>query len=235
MSDLIQGDCMIEMKKIPNNYVNLTLTDIPYGEVTKNGEERAKYSGQLRKIDKEKADEINFNIEKFLIELLRITSGSIIVFCGQEQFSEIFTFFKNKSKEGSTRQLVWKKTNPSPMNGKLIYLSATENAVWFKKRKTTFNPNCKGNVFEFPSGRSKLHPTEKNHELLKELILDNSNTGDIVFDPCMGSGSHLFVAIKEGRRVLGIELDKEYFKIAKERLSQNTLIKQTEGLNSSQD
>lgn len=218
MSDLIFGDCMETMSKIPNNFADLTLTDIPYSGVTKNGEERAKYSGQLRKIDKENADIITFEINKFLEELYRITKGTIIVFCGQNQLSEIFNFFKNKSKDGSTRQLIWKKTNPSPMNGQHMYLSACENAVWFKKRKTTFNANCKSNVFEFSNGRSKLHPTEKNHELLKELILDNSNYGDLVFDPCMGSGSHLLVARNEGRRVLGIEINEEYFKIAEERI-----------------
>lgn len=68
------------------------------------------------------------------------------------------------------------------------------------------------------NGRSKLHPTEKNHELLKELILDNTNEGDIVFDPCMGSGAHGKVAIENGRRFIGIEIDEGYFKIAKERI-----------------
>ena len=219
MSDLIFGDCMKTMEKIPDLFVNLTLTDIPYSGVSKNGEERAKYSGQLRKIDKEKADELNFDIKEFLDHLYRITKGTIIIFCGQNQLSQIFNFFQDK-KDGSTRQLIWKKTNPSPMNGQHIYLSAVENAVWFKKRKTTFNANCKSNVFEFSNGRSKLHPTEKNHELLRELVLDNSNYGDLVFDPCMGSGSHLLVSRDEGRRILGIELDEKYFKIAKERISQ---------------
>ena len=207
---------MVEMNKIPNNYANFTLTDIPYDGVSKNGAARAKYGGQLRKLDKEDADVINFNIKDFLEHLYRITSGSIVVFCGQQQLSEIFSFFH--SKDGSTRQIVWRKTNPSPMNGQHIYLSAAENAVWFKKRKTTFNAHCKSNVFDFPNGRSKLHPTEKNHELLRELILDNSNHGDIVFDPCMGSGSHLLVAREEGRRILGMELNEEYFEISKKRL-----------------
>ena len=63
-----------------------------------------------------------------------------------------------------------------------------------------------------------MHPTEKNHGLLKELILDNTNENDIVFDCCMGSGSHLVVALENNRRALGIELDENYFNIAKERI-----------------
>lgn len=107
------------------------------------------------------------------------------------------------------------------MNGQHIYLSGIENAVWFKKRGGTFNAHCKNTVFRYPCGRSKLHPTEKNHDLLKELILDNSNEGDLILDPCMGSGSHLYVASSLGRNCIGIELDEEYFNIAKERIENN--------------
>ena len=66
-----------------------------------------------------------------------------------------------------------------------------------------------------------LHPTEKNHNLIKELILDNSNEGDIIFDPCCGSGSHLLVASENNRRFIGCELDKNYFNIAKQRFEEN--------------
>ena len=101
------------------------------------------------------------------------------------------------------------------MNGQHIYLSGVEFAVWFKKSGAkTFNAHCKNTVFKYPNGRSKLHPTEKNHNLLEDLILDNSNENDLVFDPCFGSGSHLFVARKLNRNYLGFEINKEYFSIA---------------------
>lgn len=100
------------------------------------------------------------------------------------------------------------------MNGKYIYLSGIENAVWFKKRGGTFNANCKNTVFKYPCGKSKSHPTEKNHQLLKELILDNSNEGDIVFDPCCGSGAHCKVAKENRRHYIGVEIDPDYYKIA---------------------
>lgn len=105
------------------------------------------------------------------------------------------------------------------MNGQYIYLSGVEFAVWFKKRGAkVFNAHCKNTVFRYPNGSSKLHPTEKNHNLLQELILDNTNEGDIVFDPCAGSGGHLLVAYKNNRNAIGIELSEEYFNIAKRRL-----------------
>ena len=201
------------MKNIPDGSVDLVLTDIPYGECNRN-------DNGLRNLNKENADIETFNLQEFLREIYRVTKGTIIVFCGQHQFSEIKNFFQEKQdkNKGTVRQLVWRKTNPSPMNGQHIYLSGIENAVWFKKRGGVFNAHCKNTVFDYPCGRSKLHPTEKNHDLLKELIFDNSNEGDIVFDPCMGSGSHGLVSIQNGRNFIGIELDEKYFGIAKDRI-----------------
>lgn len=202
------------MKQMGANSVKLTLTDIPYAEVNR-------ASNGLRKLDKSTADEQTFDLNDFLNEVYRVTEGTIIIFCGMNQFSTIREFFAEKqaAKEGTVRQLIWKKTNPSPMNGQYIYLSGIENALWFKKKGGTFNARCKNTVFEYPCGRSKMHPTEKNHKLLEELILDNSNPGDLVFDPCAGSGSHLLVARNNGRDFIGVELDEGYFKIAEDRLS----------------
>ena len=201
------------MKTMPGECVDLTLTDIPYGEVNRD-------SNGLRTLDKEAADVMTFDMQEFLTELYRVTKGTIIIFCGKEQLSEIHKFFSDKQKKGkgTVRQLIWQKSNPSPMNGQHIYLSGIENAVWFKKRGGTFNAHCKNTVFTYPCGRSKLHPTEKNHDLLKELILDNSNEGDIVFDPCSGSGSHLLVANENSRKWIGTELNEEYFNIARDRM-----------------
>jgi len=210
MNSIKNMDCMEGLPLIATDSVNLTLTDIPYAKVNRS-------SNGLRKLNKGKADELTFELNPFLEQLYRVTSGTIIIFCGNEQYSTIYDFFNQKQKKskGTVRQIIWAKTNPSPMNGQHIYLSGTENAVWFKKRGATFNAHCKKNFFQFPCGRSKQHPTEKNHELLKELIIDNSNEGDLVLDPCMGSGSHLLNSVKLGRGIIGFELDKYYFAKAK--------------------
>lgn len=206
-------DCMEYMKSVPDEAFNITLTDIPYAEVNRE-------SNGLRALDKEKADIMTFDMQEFLSEVYRVTKGTIIIFCGQHQLSEIKDFFQEKQnmKRGTVRQLVWKKTNPSPMNGQSIYLSGIENAIWFKKRGGVFNANCKNTVFEYPCGRSKIHPTEKNHDLIRELILDNSNEGDILFDPCAGSASHCLVAKEMNRQYVGTELNSTYYALAKERL-----------------
>lgn len=212
---LCMGDCIPNIKSMPNDSVNVTLTDIPYGEINRN-------DNGLRSLDKSKADIMTFDLGTFLNELYRITSGTIIIFCGQHQLSEIKNFFQDKQNlhKGTVRQLIWKKTNPSPMNGRHIYLSGIENAIWFKKRGATFNAVCKNTVFEYPCGKNKLHPTQKNLQLLEELIADSSNKHDIIFDPCMGSGTTGVAALNNDRKFIGIELNEEYFNIAKKRIEE---------------
>lgn len=207
---LINDDCMNIMPSMKDNQIDFTLTDIPYNVVTRE-------SNGLRNLDKQNADILTFDLQEFLEQVHRVTKNSIVIFCGKEQFSFIYEFFTKQ--KGTVRPIVWEKSNPSPMNGQYIYLSGIEFAVWFKKKGAkVFNAYCKNTVFKHPNGTSKLHPTEKNHKLLKELILDNTNENDIVFDPCMGSGSHLLVAKDNGRNIIGIELDSSYYEIAKNRL-----------------
>lgn len=211
---LFNDDCMNVLSTLENgsDRVNLTLTDIPYGAVNReNG---------MRVFDKGNADIVTFDLLNFLDKVYSITDGTIIIFCGKEQFSTIFNYFakKQNDKRGTVRQIIWQKSNPAPLQGQYIYLSGIENAVWFKKRGATFNAHCKNTVFKYPNGRSKIHPTEKNHDLIKELILDNSNEDDIVFDPCCGSAAHCLCAEQLNRKYIGVELDKQYFDVAVERM-----------------
>ena len=206
-------DCIEFMKKCKPKEFHTTLTDIPYDAVSRSN------NGLLTMInsDKGNADKLIFDLDEFLELVYNVTSDNIIIFCGKEQFSEIFKFFANK--QGTTRHIVWKKTNPVPSNGKYVYLSGVEEAVWFKKPKGTFNAFCKNTVFEYPSQSKQIHPTEKNHKLFEELILDNSNEGDVIFDPCMGSAVTGLMAYKNNRKFVGCEIDKEYFDVAKKRLN----------------
>ena len=198
--------------------VDLVLTDIPYGEVSKNGAERAKYSGQLRKIDKGDADILTFDLDTFLRQTARITAGSVYIFCGIEQLGTIYSFFDNQ-KDFMVRQCAWKKTNPAPVNGQHMWLSSFENCVFAKRRKTKFNQSCKSSVWEFPTGRSKVHPTEKPLALFEYLVKSSSDEGDTVLDMCMGSGTTGVACKNLNRNFIGIELDKDYYEIAKKRLT----------------
>ena len=158
MEQILNMNCMDYMSAMADASVDFTLTDIPYAEVSRK-------SNGLRNLDKGNADILTFDLPAFLENVHRVTKNSVVIFCGREQFSTIYAFFAGK--KGTVRPIVWEKTNPSPMNGQHIYLSGVELGVWFKRSGAkTFNAHCKNTVFKSPSGRSKLHPTEKNHKLL---------------------------------------------------------------------
>lgn len=209
--DLFCGDCMTYLKNVPNKSMTCTVTDIPYGEVNRK-------SNGLRNLDKKDADIVTFSLEDFVEEICRVTSGSIYIFCGTEQVSAIRSLLVKAG--ASTRLCIWEKTNPSPMNGKTIWLSGIECCVYGKFKGATFNEHCKNTVFRFPTVRGKIHPTQKPVALLQYLIETSTREGDTVFDPCMGSGTTGVAALKSNRNFVGVELNTEYFKEAKKRLEQ---------------
>lgn len=194
----------------------LLLTDIPYGKVSRE-------SGGLRNLNKGDADIETFNVTEFLNHIYD-SADVFVIFCGNEQYSTIYDFFNIKSqlKQGTVRQIIWSKTNPSPMNSQYVLLNGTENAVWFKKKGTgKLRTHYIHNVYSAPTGSSKYHPTEKNHILLKKIILDHTDEGDLVVDTCAGSGSTGIVANQLNRKFIGIEINKKYYDIANKRLHLN--------------
>ena len=207
---LVQGNCIELLKELKDLEIDFTLTDIPYETVSR------KDNG-LRNLNKEEADIGTFELIPFLEEVLRVTKNSLVIFCGKEQFSMIYDFFAKQ--KGTVRPIIWEKTNPSPMNGQYVYLSGVELAVWFKKQGAkTFNAHCKNTVFRYPSGKRTFHPTQKNLQLFEDLIKDNTNPGDLVFDPCAGSATTAIAAINTGRRWLCCEMYEDYYVAAKERI-----------------
>lgn len=72
------------------------------------------------------------------------------------------------------------------------------------------------------SSKTRLHPAPFPEHLVKDHILSWSNPDDVVFDCFMGSGTTGAVAVKNGRKFIGIELDPYYFKIAEERINTAT-------------
>lgn len=204
--NLYNDDCFNIFPRILDNSVQLTLTDIPYGEV------KQKSSG-LRILDRGDADRCDFSLTDLVDQLVRVTSGSIYVFCGVKQISILDAAFRD-CHGLTTRLAVWEKTNPSPMNGDKIWLSGMEFCVFARKPKATFNEHCQKAIWRFPSGRSKVHPTQKPLGLIEQIISASSNVGDLVFDPFMGSGTTGVACSNLGRRFIGIERNIEYFKIA---------------------
>jgi DNA modification methylase len=207
------GDCLELMKDIPDKSIDLVLTDVPYNEVNRS-------SNGLRNLNKGVADSSIFDMDELFDELIRVCKGSFYIFCGFQQFSYIDGLMRKH--DISTRCIIWKKTNPSPMNCKHIWVSGVELCVFGKKKKATYNYGYQNTVLEYPCGSSKLHPTQKPVELFKELILKSTHEGDLILDPFLGSGTTLLACKQLNRNCIGFEKQPEYEPIIRKRAMLDT-------------
>ena len=208
------GDCMEFLPEMPAKSVHLNITDIPYGSVDiKNN--------SIRNYDKGDANAITFNLEDFLKETVRITKGSIYIFCGTEQLGYIRHYFNNNGL--TTRLCIWEKTNPSPMNGEYMWLSGIECCVYGRFPKATFNEHCKNSVWRYPIVPNQIHETQKPLELIKYLVKVSSNEGDMVHDYCMGSGTTLQACKATNRNFTGFEIRNNWEERYKSIVSQHTM------------
>ena len=95
-------------------------------------------------------------------------------------------------------------------------------AEYKEKTKSVFNlwqgGKSKSNVLEYKKDNDGYHPTQKPVALLEDLIQTYSNEGNTVLDFTMGSGSTGVACVNTNRNFIGIELDENYFNIAKERI-----------------
>ena len=209
LDTIYNEDCLEGMKQIPDGTIDCVVTDIPYGVVNRD-------SNGLRNLDKDAADIETFNLSELTTTLCRKSKGSVYMFCGTEQVSEIRRSMVELGL--STRIIVWEKTNPSPMNGEYIWLSGIELCVFGKKTGATFNEFCKNTVFRHAVVPDQWHPTQKPVDLIRRLILASTNESDVILDPFMGSGTTAIACIKERRHFIGFELSKEYFDKAVRRI-----------------
>ena len=206
MLEFHHEDCITFMKKLDDNSVDLTLTDIPYDVVNN-------YECGIREYNKGNADVLTFDLQTFIEETIRITKKSIYVFCSTEQVSQLRGEYA-KAKL-STRLCIWEKTNPAPVHGDKFWLSSLECCVFARKSKATFNEHCSSAVWrESIEKQIKHHPTPKPVKLLSRLIKASTLPDDIVFDPCMGSGSTGMAAKATRRNFIGCDLDPDYVKKA---------------------
>ena len=95
---------------------------------------------------------------------------------------------------------------------------------WEKSAKGNFRLTHPGNLWTdisipfWSMPENTDHPTQKPEKLLAKLILASTNSGDVIFDPFLGSGTSAVTAKKLGRNFYGIELDEEYVFLAMKRL-----------------
>lgn len=229
---IIHGDCIEEMKKIPDNSIDMVLTDPPYGTT------KCKWDNVI-------------DFELMWRELKRITkdNGAICLF-SQNPFSANLIMSNPKMFKYNW---VWQKESGTGfLNAKKYPLKNHEEILVFCGKVHVYNPqfrvgkpySCKkgsgtdvynkdssdnivtvsnGNrypltIIKFNRDRRKIHPTQKPVALLEYLIKTYTLEDETVLDFTMGSGSTGVACKKLNRKFIGIEKDETYFNLAKDRI-----------------
>lgn len=171
----------------------------------------------------------NFDLLSWIPKYEKILSknGSMIVFCSYRHMSFIIKVMEECGLDVKDL-LVWRKSNPMPRNIDRRYVQDMEFAVWAVKKnsKWVFNKSSEKpymrSLFETPTvaGNEKVnHPTQKSLRLMREIIKIHTDENDVVIDPFMGSGTTGLACLELNRKFIGIELDKDYFRLSAERLN----------------
>lgn len=222
------------MKKIPDNSVDCIITDPPYNlgqfmhkrntNLVKMRANQFAYAGW----DNFEYEDWERSMVAFLKECSRILKkkGALIVFMAVIKVADIIRFAQETELYYKTTG-VWHKTNPMPRNMNIQFINSTECWLYFVNKGTsgTFNNGGKP-IHDFiessvcPNSEKKQgkHPTQKPLKVLSQLIEFVTNSNDIILDPFMGSGSTCIAAQRLNRRYIGIELNEEYYNIAKRRM-----------------
>lgn len=158
------------------------------------------------------------------IKLLK-DGGSIIAFNSYENIGIMAKALRDNNVE--VKCLIrWVKSNPFPRNVDRLYVANMEVALWGTKGKGWVFNKPKGKpyltgefVYPVVAGHEKtLHPTQKSVRLMRDIIGIHTNPNDTILDPFMGSGTTGVACQNLNRNFIGIEINPEYFKIAKERI-----------------
>ena len=232
-SDL--GQRMLKQKKelgYDNTNHNVELKLKEFDEKRKNAKTKdeykkwhVKYCNLLNMTNLKSADIVNGIDYKILDEFARIHPYIYIyIWCSKEQIFDILKYYK-ENHNCNFNILVWCKTNCVPATNN-NWLPNLEYCLVFKEKGgPRYNDGYELKSKWFISSQNKAdkelykHPTIKPLELVKQHIKHSTNEGDVVLDCFMGSGT-TGVACKElNRDFIGIELDKEYYEIAKNRIN----------------
>ena len=220
MIKLLHGDCLELMKDIPDKSVDLVVTDPPY-KTTSRGSSGGTGGILKEEINKRgkvfKHNDIEFN--EWLPELYRVLkdTGHAYIMSNNKNLKNMLMEIENVG-FNIYKTLIWAKNSPIT---NMYYMDSHEYIIFCRKGKAKRINNCgTKSVLNVDNPRNKVHPTEKPVELMEVLITNSSQEGELVFDPFMGSGTTGVACINTNRSFIGIELDEDYFEIAKKRIEE---------------
>lgn len=240
---LYQGDCLDIMSSIEDKSIDMILCDLPY-EKTKNKRDTIipydKLRKQYNRIIKDNGVIVLFGQDKFTAKTILsnekmhrynlvwkkvLTSGFLNANrMPLREHEDIMVFYKKLPTYNPQKT----KGKPCHSKGKVVGNMNSDklqnnNYSDYKCVDTKGDMKYPTSILEFPKPHPSVsvHPTQKPVALLEYLIRTYTNEGDLVLDNCMGSGSTGVACMNTNRRFIGIELDENYFNIAKERIKDN--------------
>jgi len=236
MLNLMQGDCLEEMKKIESGSVDAIITDPPYGTTACKWDSVIPFEPmweQLNRIIKPNGAIVLFGSEPFssALRMSNIKNYKYDWVWEKEQGSNFFMAKKQPMKNMEIISVFYKKQccyNPQMVDvGKswkkndsgentIKHLDIKEKKLSKSSIGTLRYPFV---IQKFTRIRNGLHPTQKPILLMEYLIRTYTNENELVLDFTMGSGSTGVACKNTNRNFIGIELDQDYFKIAQDRIN----------------
>ena len=221
-------DCLLGIKDIPDNYIDLVIIDPPYDICTKGGKKgNTKIARNIKALEKELIN--NDLVDGFdisvLDELVRVMKTiNIYIWCNGRQIPLYLDFFVKKL-NCKFDILIWGKLNPMPLYSNK-YMSDKEYCLYFRDKGY-----CQPNNYEdaktiylsninIKDKKLYQHPTIKPLDFIRKLIRNSSKENDIVLDCFIGSGTTAVASILEKRQFIGYEINKKYFDIAEKRIKE---------------
>lgn len=210
MIELHNGDCLEIMNKLKNKSVDILFTSPPYNR--KRNDKYANYSDTM-------PDYYGFLVD-FTDKALSITRKWCFINIQTNYYNraEVYKYI-GKYADKIQNIIVWEKTNPLPASGNNI-----TNAVEFflvlgnkpLKSNTTYTKNHIRTSVN--SQMTKTHKAVMKQEVADWFIEKFTKEDDVILDTFMGLGTTGIASKKLNRNFIGIEISKEYFDIAKERI-----------------
>jgi modification methylase len=244
---VIEGDCVETMRALPEGCVDLVFADPPYNLQLKN-ELRRPDNSKVDAVD-DKWDQFNSFAEydRFTRDWLGAAkralkdTGALWVIGSYHNIFRVGVALQDLG-FWVLNDVVWRKSNPMPNFRGRRFTNAHETMIWATKsadQKTyTFNyeamkalnddlqmrsdwnlPICSGGERLKNADGEKAHSTQKPESLLHRVIVASSKPGDVILDPFFGSGTTGAVARRLGRHFIGLERDKEYASLARQRIA----------------
>lgn len=150
----------------------------------------------------------------------------MVVFCAFEQQMYVI----EKAREYGFKKYIplqfHKNYSPQVLKANMRIVGNTEYAILlYRDKLPKFNNEGRMIFNNVPYPRdtetTKIHPTQKSIHVLRYLIELLTDEGDVVIDPCAGSGSSLLAAAQCGRKAYGFEIKKDFYKEAQEKILSN--------------